>query len=273
MNARSLLPMLLIAAGAALAAATAAAPVALAQPADQAADQPQDPSAAGASPGSAATATDAATLARDDEPPPPPPPKPKRQLAVGAKLRYLAIPRGLVELFVERVPEGTNNVGFTAELAWRKNNKEVSIGVGYDTLSAPEGLYLEKDKSIQGRDVDAVRNDSLGWITAEINWTGLRPFSGDLLAFRYGGGVGVGILTGKVRRTDQLCTTNSYDSCAQDPAATNIDEPYDLKSPVYPVINGYVGLQIKPDKNFAINIDGGIRFVLPTLSIGLQMNL
>jgi len=85
-----------------------------------------DNDAAGAPTG--ATATDAGTLARQDDQPPPPPPKPKKNLIVGVKVRYLALPKAMVEWFVERVPSSSNNVGIGADIAWRTANSEFSVG-------------------------------------------------------------------------------------------------------------------------------------------------
>ncbi|MBK9072074.1 MAG: hypothetical protein IPL79_13880 [Myxococcales bacterium] len=244
---------------------------ALALPSVVAAD-PADDAAASTDASPTATAADAGTLARqDDEPPPPPPAGPKKQLSIGVKVRYLSLPRGMIEWFVERVPSSSNNVGFGAELAWRRENSEFAVSLNYDTLSAPNGLYLEQGQPIMGRDVDDVTNDGLSWITADLTWIGYKPFN-DTMAFRYGGGLGIGVMIGGVNRTDQLCTSNTYESCADDPAAENVDDPYNIP-PVLPSLNGFVGLQVRPQKNIAINIDGGIRALLPTISVGVQLAL
>ncbi len=92
------------------------------------------------------------------------------------------------------------------------------------------------------------------------------------MAFRYGGGLGIGVMIGGVNRTDQLCTADTYESCVDDPNAENNDEPYNIP-PVLPSLNGFVGLQVRPQKNIAINIDGGIRALLPTISVGVQLAL
>ena len=177
----------------------------------------------------------------------------------------------MIEWFVERVPSSSNNVGFGAELAWRRENSEFAVSLNYDTLAAPNGLYLEQGKSIAGRDVDDVTNDGLSWITADLTWIGYKPFN-DTMAFRYGGGLGIGVMIGGVNRTDQQCTSNTYESCDDDPNAENINEPYNIP-PVLPSLNGFVGLQVRPQKNIAINIDGVIRALLPTLSVGVQLAL
>ena len=80
------------------------------------------------------------------------------------------------------------------------------------------------------------------------------------LAVRYGGGAGLGILMGSVRRTDQICGTNSFDSCVDDPAGENMDSPYDLP-PVMLVVNAILGVQVRPTNEIFINIEGGLRTV------------
>lgn len=186
---------------------------------------------------------------------------PKTNIGVGLRLRNVRIPEGMLEWFIQDVPGGVSNIGFGAELARRKGNFEVQFGLEYEKLTVTDGYWLEKGKSIPADPgaVDFVRDDGFGWITAELSFMYHTPIV-DQLAVRYGGGAGIGILMGDVRRTDQLCPSSSYDTCLQDPAGENDDTPYDLP-PVMLVVNAILGVQIRPTNEIFINVEGGIRTV------------
>src|SRR6185503_1195905 len=88
----------------------------------------------------------------------------------------------------------------------------------------------------------------------------------NMLALRYGGGAGIAILKGEIRRTDYACSVSTLDpetlaaNCMTYPGAVNQQTPYDLP-PVFPIINAFIGLQIRPIDNLVINIEGGLRTI------------
>jgi hypothetical protein len=184
---------------------------------------------------------------------------PKTNIGVGLRIRNVRIPKAMLEWFIESVPGGVSNVGFGAELSRRKGNFEVQFGLEYEKLTVTPGYWVEKDKPIMGGSVDDVRDDGFGWVTAELSFMYHTPIVPQV-SLRYGGGAGIGILMGSVRRTDQLCATNSLDSCINDPAGENQDDPYDLP-PVMLVVNAIVGVQVRPTNEIFINLEGGLRTV------------
>ncbi|MBE7454318.1 MAG: hypothetical protein HS111_37345 [Kofleriaceae bacterium] len=184
---------------------------------------------------------------------------PPTKIGVGLRLRNVLIPEGMLEWFVEDAPGGVSNVGFGAELSRRKGDFEVQFGLEYEKLSVTPGIWIEKDKPLPGATADLVRDDDFRWLTAELTFMYHTPIIPQL-AVRYGGGAGIGILMGSVRRTDQICTTSSTDSCMDDPAGENDDTPYDLP-PVMLVVNAIIGVQIKPTEEIFINVEGGLRTV------------
>ncbi len=186
---------------------------------------------------------------------------PKTNVGVGLRLRNVRVPEGMLEWFVEDVPGGVSEIGFGAELLRRKGDFEVQFGLEYEKLTVKSGYWLEKDKSIpaDAGAVDYVRDDGFSWVTAELTFMYHTPVIPQL-AVRYGGGAGLGILMGSVNRTDQICTTGSYDQCVEDPQAENRDAPYDLP-PVMLVVNAILGVQIRPTNEIFINIEGGIRTI------------
>lgn len=183
---------------------------------------------------------------------------PKTNIGLGVRLRNVRIPEGMLEWFIEDVPGGVANWGIGAELSRRKGDFEVQFGLEYEKLTVKPGYWVEKDKPIMGGSVDRVRDDGFGWVTAELSFMYHTPIVPQL-AVRYGGGAGIGILMGDVRRTDQFCPTNNLESCIDAPAP-NMDDPYDLP-PVMLVINAIVGVQIRPTNEIFINLEGGLRTV------------
>jgi len=186
-------------------------------------------------------------------------PAQKAHIGVGIRLRNVRIPEWLLESFIEDVPGGVSNFGIGGELSRRRGNFEVQFGLEYEHLTPPPGYWVEKGKPVMGGNVDKVRDDGFRWITAELSFMYHTPIIKQV-SVRYGGGAGIGLLLGKVRRTDQICLTSSTDSCSDDPTGANQDTPYDIP-PVMLVVNAVVGLQIRPTDEIFINIEGGIRTI------------
>ncbi|MBK9035162.1 MAG: hypothetical protein IPL61_28510 [Myxococcales bacterium] len=202
--------------------------------------------------GSPTTATTATPLAE------------KTNIGVGFRLRNVRIPKGLLEIFVQRAPGGSSDVGFGLEVSRRRGQFEVQLGLEYEKITVDTGIWMENGDSIPMDEVDYVQFDNFGWVTAELSFlyhTEIIP----QLSVRYGGGAGIGVLTGDVLRTDYRCVDTNPDNCAESPTATNIKAPYDLP-PVMLVVNAIVGVQIRPTEEIFINVEGGLR-TLPFFGI------
>lgn len=183
----------------------------------------------------------------------------KTDIGVGFRLRNVRVPQGLIEVFVQRAPGGASNVGFGLEVARRKGQFEVQLGLEYEKISIDKGIWVENGDNIPADEPDYVEFDNFGWITAELSFLYHTPIIPQL-SVRYGGGAGIGVLTGDVLRTDYRCTTASLDSCMESPTAENVKAPYDLP-PVMLVVNAIVGLQIRPTDEIFINVEGGLRTI------------
>lgn len=199
----------------------------------------------------------------EEESQPPAPAQPtysgeSTHVGVGLRIRNVRIPVGMLEWFVEDAPGGVSNVGFGGEVSRRKGNFEFVFGVEYEHLTVTPGLWREKGKPILGGSVDDVRDDGFGWVTAEATFMYHTPLMRQL-SLRYGGGAGLAIMMGKIRRTDQQCGT-TLSSCQEDPVGENKDTPYDTP-PVFLVVNAIFGVQIKPTDEIFINVEGGLRTV------------
>ncbi len=185
----------------------------------------------------------------------------RQQVGVGLRLRSVMVPRGLLELFVEEAPGGSSKVGFGLELVRRKGNFEVQFGLEYDTIEVATGNWLDKGDSSPQDEVDHVVFDGFGWVSAEVTFINHSPIIPQL-AIRYGGGAGIAVIKGEVRRTDYQCPGPDIqdDNCGEVFGAENQNEPYDIP-PVMLIVNAIIGVQIKPVDKVFINVEGGLRTI------------
>ena len=189
--------------------------------------------------------------------------EPEAKVGVGIRLRQTWVPKSIIELFVDKASGGSSEFGIGGELFRRKGDFEVNFGLEYESIFVQPGIWVEKGKDPTAGGADHVRFDGFGWVTAELSFMYHTPII-DQVAIRYGGGAGIGILFGKVRRTDSTCDSAdpalASDTTCHDTPMPNDNTPYNLP-PVFPVINAIVGVQIKPTDNIVVNIEGGIRTI------------
>jgi len=190
--------------------------------------------------------------------------KDEARFGVGIGVRSVHIPKFLLELFVEKAATSVSGVGSRLGGYRRKGNFELQGAIEYEGLDGSDGIWVDKGKTLTNDDPDFVHFNGLGWVTFEVTFINHTPLS-KYVALRYGGGAGIGILTGKVERTDYHCTAEDENTCSQAPGAEHVigtpSGPYDLP-PVFPVINAIIGVQIRPVENVIINVEGGIRTML-----------
>jgi len=183
----------------------------------------------------------------------------KTMIGAGVRLRSVTVPKGLIELFVEKAAGGSSEFGFGLEIARRRGNFEIQFGVEYDKIFIEKGLWIDKGDELPADEPDFVEFEGFGWITAEVTFLNHTPIAKQF-ALRYGGGAGIALVRGEVVRTDYRCTSADEDTCSQSPAAENIREPYDIP-PVMLIVNAILGVQIRPIDQLFINIEGGLRTV------------
>lgn len=196
----------------------------------------------------------------------------KTQWGVGFRLRNVRIPKGMIELFVERAPAGISAAGFGGEIVRRKGNMELILGFEYEKLIPTGGtpddcardtagcVWIDKGDMIPQDEPDLVEFDGFGWFTIDFTFAWRNQFH-KMIALRYGAGIGIGIPFGDILRTDYRCTTSDPASCGVSPTAENLRAKEDGVPPVLPVINAMIGLQITPIDKVAINIEAGIRTI------------
>ncbi|MFN0250798.1 MAG: hypothetical protein ACKV2T_28245 [Kofleriaceae bacterium] len=197
------------------------------------------------------------------------------QYGVGIRFRNVRVPKSILELFVERSAGGASNFGLGVELVRRRGTVELQLGFEFENLQVGEGVWINRGENVAlGDEADyivaperAPGGEELGWFTIEFTFVNHAVINKNF-AIRYGGGAGLGILTGGLYKYDVACVgaTNADPTpgCVpQQRAGTGVDadgqvEKYDLP-PVFPVVNAILGVQIKPIDKLVINIEGGLR--------------
>jgi hypothetical protein len=208
---------------------------------------------------------------------PPEDPANKVEYGVGLRLRSVHVPQSVLELFIDRAAGGASNTGFGVELIRRRGTVELQLGFEFEHLTVGEGVWINKGDNVgAGDEADYVLSpdhapSSLGWFTIDFTFLNHAVIN-KYVSVRYGGGAGLGIITGGLYRYNVICvgaTNNNpepgcvptkFSGAGQDSDGQGFNSPqkYDLP-PVFPVINGIIGVQFKPIDKLTINLEGGIR--------------
>jgi hypothetical protein len=198
---------------------------------------------------------------------------------LGARYRGIIVPKFMINLFAD----GGRTVyvhGFGPEFAIRKNGFEYN-------LSAWLALYDMKDTPLKGKS-----DDSKGWeiVSSDVN---TFYFSSDFLwsneftpafSLTYGAGVGLGVVAGKVLRTEahppsaaDANDESTYEKClstmdsnfpsddycidAKDQVGSGAEEPSwangGSKPVIFPWLTLQSGLRYKMHRNFVARFDLG----------------
>jgi len=212
---------------------------------------------------------------------------PNVSYGVGARLRWVTVPRWMLNLFTKQnVP--LSSYAVAGEFYRRKGEFDFIVSVGYQNMSPDDGNWLGRghDASI---DTDYVQFKGLGFwgIDASFVW---HTFFNDWFGMHYGAGIGLGIVTGQMLRTSDgtnctdanagnvnachpvgaicqngicsdasLASLNPNGSSATDSATT----PHRFKDgnvpPALPIVNVLVGLDFRLPhvRGWEAKIEGG----------------
>jgi hypothetical protein len=128
---------------------------------------------------------------------------------VGARLRLTSVPKWLLGLFLdESVPLTSYTAGL--EFFRRSGNFDFVLGVAYQSLSPNAGNWLGKGNDAS-EETDYVQFDGLASYSVDGAFIAHTEFT-ENVGMHYGGGVGIGIVTGRMLRT-----SNGTDGCALSP--------------------------------------------------------
>jgi hypothetical protein len=206
---------------------------------------------------------------------------PPVEYGVDLRIRQVFVPKGLLELFVEQAAGGASNTGIGVDLIRRRGNVELQLGFEFENIEVGEGVWINKGDNVAGGDeadyiLGAERaGTKLGWFSVEFTFLNHAEINKKLFV-RYGGGAGIGFITGSLQKYDVICNgatndtpepgcrpqqVNGGNGVDPDGAPANYDLP-----PVFPVVNAIIGLQIRPVPKAVINIETGIR-TLPFVGV------
>ncbi len=139
----------------------------------------------------------------------PVPTRPAVQFGMAARGRYVSVPSWFLGLFTkENLPLSSYHAGF--EFFRRKGDLDVVIGFAYQGMSPASGNWLGAGENPATKtDYVQFRSLSMWSIDAAFVW---RTKFNEYTGMHYGGGLGLGIMSGKMLRT-----SNGTPGCASDP--------------------------------------------------------
>jgi len=218
---------------------------------------------------------------------------------LGLRARWVSVPSWMLGLFLkESKPISSYSVGL--EGFRRHGDFDFVLGVAWQSLSPPDGNWLGKGKD-PATDTDFVQFRGLGAVSIDAAFI-LRKDLGQYATFHYGGGVGLGIFTGKLMRTSDGspgCATSPGDVTKCYPNLTppcsgpctesqlkasegDIDTPqhgsrftYGGLPGVYPILEVLTGFDFRiPSVNgLEVKIEGGYFFPYFFAGGGLQYRI
>lgn len=117
---------------------------------------------------------------------------------LGVRGRWTSVPRFMLNIFTdENVPLSSYAIG--AEFFRRASSFDLVLGVSYQRLSPSDGNWLGKGNPAD-TDTDLVQFRNFGMVAFDVAFVLHTDFS-EYVGLLYGGGVGIGIMTGDLLRT------------------------------------------------------------------------
>ena len=199
---------------------------------------------------------------------------------LGVRARWTSVPKWMLGLFLNQsVPLSSYTIG--AEGFRRTGNFDFVLGLAWQSLSPPDGNWLGKGNP-SSTDTDYVQFKGLGAVSVDAAFILHSEFN-EYVGMHYGGGVGLGIITGRMLRTSNGsggCVGNagSVEDChpvvcptgpctegqllategGQDSAGTPSRFEEKRVPSIYPIVNVITGLDVRvpsiPDMAFKIDV-------------------
>lgn len=195
----------------------------------------------------------------------------KWYLMAGALLKCIFIPSYILDWFGD-YPSGEDgpfmvNPAAGASFTVRKNSFDIIASIWWAGYMSREFLYAETGEA--QTDPEFIDNSlSLFLFTVDFMMSyDITPW----FALEYGGGLGLGIVLGEVRRTEAMASGGGWVPCTSpgssgycestsgdDDTRGYYNDLEDRVPPVIPWVNILLGARFKVHKNVSINIDGGL---------------
>jgi hypothetical protein len=179
--------------------------------------------------------------------------------AVGTRVRGLFVPAWFLEAFMTHA-HSLNSFSWGVDFTRRKGNLDMVIGmdVGWYGNFKPANWTGNDESSYPG---DTYWTEFKGFVftSFDINWMWNQPLT-EWLAFRAGGGVGIGFLAGDYYKTQSSgCTAANVDDKRQCyPAPGTARKKEDLKYyRVLPVVSALLGFRFNLHRHFMATVEGG----------------
>jgi len=117
---------------------------------------------------------------------------------LGLRARWVSVPSWLLGVFLDQ-SKSLSSYSVGLEGFRRHGDFDFVLGVAWQSLSPPDGNWLGKGKN-PVTDTDYVQFRGLGAVSIDAAFI-LRKDLSQYVTFHYGGGLGLGIVTGKMLRT------------------------------------------------------------------------
>ncbi|HEX2661126.1 MAG TPA: hypothetical protein VHU40_22755 [Polyangia bacterium] len=209
------------------------------------------------------------------------------------RARWISVPSWMLGIFLDQ-SKSLSSYTTGIEGFRRSGDFDFVLGVSWQALSPPDGNWLGKNKN-PALDTDYLQFKSFGAISVDAAFI-LRTEMNPYFSFRYGGGIGIGITTGKMLQTSAGtpgCASSPGDPtkcypvltppCAAGPCTEselknsegNTDTPQmgsrfkstDIPA-VYPIINLVTGLDCKIPNVDGLEIKVDVGFFFPYFFAG-----
>jgi hypothetical protein len=124
------------------------------------------------------------------------------QYGADMRLRWISFPGWLLGLLAqENVPVSSHS--WSLSLFRRKGDLDMALGFTRQDMTPPDGNWLGKGyKASENTDFVQVRGLTLWGVDASFTW---RTDFNDYVGLRYGGGIGIALIRGKVMRISAAC--------------------------------------------------------------------
>ena len=219
----ALVPLLVAGFGATATAKKKAAPVQSEEAPPAEAESPpaeaESPPAESPAPPAEAAVAAAAEALMSEEAPSPTAPLDAPHFGGAFRARWVSVPHWVLSSFTQ-ASQSVSSYSVALEAFRRKRDEdnpnrfwEVSLAVGYQNMSAPDGNWLGKNRN-PAVDTDWVQfKNNFGFWTIDLSFI-QRQFFNDVFGIHYGAGWGLAIIQGEILRTKSYgCTDQNLSTC------------------------------------------------------------